>query len=44
MNSSLRYTKFQETFLMSTYLAAWAILPNTYGQKTDQENKSNVDV
>jgi hypothetical protein len=27
---------------MSTYLAAWAILPDTYGQKTDDQNASNV--
>ncbi len=29
---------------MSTYLAAWAIVPDTYGKLTDARNTSNVYV
>jgi hypothetical protein len=29
---------------MSTYLAAWAILPDTYGKRMDDEDTTNVYV
>jgi hypothetical protein len=29
---------------MSTYLAAWAVVPDTYGKRTDDENIYNVYV
>ena len=27
---------------MSTYLAAWAVLPNTYGKQSSHDSDSNV--
>lgn len=32
-------TQFEDTFQMSTYLAAWAILPKNYGQKSDDPDE-----
>ena len=37
-----RRTVFAETFRMSTYLAAWAILPETYGKKVDDDDEATV--
>jgi hypothetical protein len=37
-----RRTVFAETFRMSTYLAAWAVLPDTYGKQASHDNESNV--
>lgn len=42
IDNGLRRTKFEETFKMSTYLAAWAVLPDTYGQKSDDEDQPLV--
>ncbi|CAF1059093.1 unnamed protein product [Adineta ricciae] len=39
LENGLRRTKFAETYPMSTYLAAWAILPDTYGSRNDNEDE-----
>ncbi|UJR08425.1 hypothetical protein I4U23_012695 [Adineta vaga] len=39
LDNGLRRTKFLETFPMSTYLAAWAVLPDTYGSRNDNEDE-----
>ena len=44
MVDGLRQTTFRETFQMSTYLVAWAILPDTYGRKLDDEVEPVVSV
>ncbi|CAF1272229.1 unnamed protein product [Rotaria sp. Silwood1] len=44
IENNLRRTTFADTFRMSTYLAAWAILPNTYGQLTNNDDKPKITV
>lgn len=44
MVDGLRQTTFGDSFKMSTYLAAWAILPETYGRKLDDEEEPIVSV
>lgn len=42
--NGLQRTVFDDTFRMSTYLAAWAILPNTYGKLSDNDNNTQITV
>ncbi|UJR37822.1 hypothetical protein I4U23_030512 [Adineta vaga] len=44
IENDLRRTKFADTFPMSTYLAAWAILPNTYGKLASTNNEPEIIV
>ncbi|CAF0733249.1 unnamed protein product [Rotaria sordida] len=44
IENGLRRTVFADTFRMSTYLAAWAVLPNTYGQLVSNEDEPKVTV
>lgn len=37
-------TRFEDTYQMSTYLAAWAILPKNYGQKADDPDEPMVKI
>ena len=42
IENGLCRTKFAKTFRMSTYLAAWAVLPDTYGKITSKSNEHKV--
>ena len=44
VDNGLSRTKFAETFRMSTYLAAWAILPDTYAKRVDDDQEPMVRV
>ncbi|CAF1192609.1 unnamed protein product [Adineta steineri] len=40
----LRQTSFERTFRMSTYLAAWAILPDTYKGLSDNDDEPQLTI
>jgi hypothetical protein len=42
LTDGLYETKFADTFMMSTYLMAWAILPDDFGRRADVEAKPFV--
>ncbi|CAF2088041.1 unnamed protein product [Rotaria magnacalcarata] len=44
IENGLRRTKFAETFRMSTYLAAWAVLPDTYGQHVSEQEEPKITI
>ncbi|CAF1112484.1 unnamed protein product [Adineta ricciae] len=44
LEGDLRRTRFADTFRMSTYLAAWAVLPNTYGKLASTHNEPEIIV
>ncbi|CAF1247472.1 unnamed protein product [Rotaria sordida] len=44
VEDNLRHTKFADTFPMSTYVASWSILPDTYGKKSDDDDEPMVTV
>ncbi|CAF3616264.1 unnamed protein product [Adineta steineri] len=44
IENDLRRTTFADTFRMSTYLAAWAILPDTYGKLISTDDEPEIIV
>ncbi|UJR17738.1 hypothetical protein I4U23_004636 [Adineta vaga] len=44
VEDNLRHTIFAETFRMSTYVASWAILPDTYGKVSDSDQSPTITI